>query len=167
MRFFKTEILATGMVILAMFLLTCNSTKESKRINAHTTTFSFQENPSFILDKSYYQYWANTNSSLGVHLYISVLSNKNKVLFDSVYFRGMHSKLRLGKMGYIASFNMEHKKPKDWIMSGEKNAEYGNSIPKKNNSPFLLKDNECVLIYKENNTTKYYKIKNLIEKAQE
>ncbi len=51
-------------------------------------------------------------------------------------------------------------------MSNEPNAEYGNPIPKiKEKLPFALKENDCVISYKESDKTKYFKIEKIIEKV--
>ncbi|WP_203460467.1 hypothetical protein [Lacinutrix sp. WUR7] len=40
-------------------------------------------------------------------------------------------------------------------------------MAKKADFPFQLKGNECVIIYIEDSTTKYYKIEDLIEKPRD
>lgn len=50
-------------------------------------------------------------------------------------------------------------------MSNEPYAEYGNKVPKLPEKPsFKLKENECVVSYKEEDKIKYFKIKNMIQK---
>jgi len=144
----------------------CSSTKQASQ----KTMYKTQEKSSFTLDKTYYQHWIAgvKGGGSGIHMYISVLTNKNNVVFDSVYFRGMQSKLELGKMGYIASFKTEANQKADIIMSNEKNAEYANQIPNQEvRFPFELNEKECIISYIEDNTTKYFKIQNLLEKARQ
>ena len=157
---------------MLFFMASFSNCSSAKKTNSETNklgTQDFQEKPSFTLDKTYYQYWVAgvKGGGSGIHMYVSVLTNKKNVVFDSVYFRGMQSKLELSKMGYIASFKTEANQKEDVIMSNEKKAEYGNKMPSKQNFPFQLKDTECVISYIEDTITKYSKIENLIEKPRD
>jgi len=50
-------------------------------------------------------------------------------------------------------------------MSNDPNAEFGNEMPEISQKiPFVLKDNECVISYKDGKTTKYFKVDNITEK---
>ena len=50
-------------------------------------------------------------------------------------------------------------------MSNEPYAEYGNKVPElPKKSFFQLKENECVISYKQSGKTKYFKIKGLTKK---
>ena len=76
------------------------------------------------------------------------------------------TKVEISKMGYIASFKTKSNQKEDIVMSNNKNAEYGNQIPTKQDFPFDLKDNEAVISYTENATLKYLLIKNIKEKSR-
>ena len=66
--------------------------------------------------------------------------------------------------GYVSHFKTALNQNEDIIMSGEDSAEYGNELPANIKPfPFQLKENECVISYKEGNTIKYFKVMNLIE----
>lgn len=147
----------------------CSSTKESNNLGNKTAMQDFQDKPSFKLGETYYKHWVAgvKGGGSGITVLIPMENNKNNVVLDSVYFRGMQSKLESIKSGYVANFKTEANQKEDIIMSNDKKAEYGNSLPNKVNFPYQLKDNECVISYIEDNTTKYFKIENIIEKARD
>lgn len=103
----------------------------------------------------------------GINIFIPVSDTSIKL--DSVYFRGQAEKLSTkpqNKQLFIGYFKTEANTQKgDIIMSGNPNEEVGNQMPKlPKKIPFELKDSECVITYKEGETTKYYKIENVVEK---
>jgi hypothetical protein len=129
-----------------------------------------QEHASFELGKVTYQTWVAgvQGGGSGIHMLIDVDSNKNNVILDSVYFRGYKAKIEIGKIGYVASIRTEINQKGDIIMSNNGEDEFGNKPQlKEANFPFKLEDNECVISYIENKTTKYLKVKNLVEKPRE
>ena len=88
---------------------------------------------------------------------------------DSVFFRGKAIKLETkaqNKSLYIGRFLSSTNQKSDIIMSNEPYAEYGNKMPKRSKKfPFELNENECVISYKQDNKTKYFKIGNIVEKG--
>jgi len=104
----------------------------------------------------------------GINLFISTPSElPNTIQLDSVYFRGKVAKIQRKtseKVIYAAYFRTEFNQKTDIIMSANAQEEYGNTLPKKATKiPFELKDNECVISYKNGNKTQYYKIENVVE----
>lgn len=129
-----------------------------------------QENASFELGQVTFQNWVAgvQGGGSGYHMLINVISNKNNVDFDSIYFRGYKAKIEIGKINYVAGIKTEINQREDIIMSNNGNDEFGNKARFKDaNFPFKLKDNECVISYIEKSTIKYYKVKNLIKKPSE
>jgi hypothetical protein len=129
-----------------------------------------QEEASFLLGEVSYQTWVAgvQGGGSGIHMLINVVSNRNNVDFDSVYFRGYKAKIEIGKIGYIAHFKTDINQREDIIMSNNGKDELGNKSPfKEANSPFELTEDECVISYIEKNTTKYFKVKNLVKKPSE
>ncbi|GGG36320.1 hypothetical protein [Bizionia arctica] len=129
-----------------------------------------QEQASFELGQVSYQTWfaGVQGGGSGIHMIINVVSNKNHVVFDSVFFRGYKAKMEIGKIGYLASFKTDLNQREDVIMSNRDKDEFSNKTPlKEANDPFKLDNNECVISYIEKNTTKYLKVKNLVEKSRE
>ncbi|MEO8934282.1 MAG: hypothetical protein ABI295_08235 [Xanthomarina sp.] len=125
------------------------------------------DKPSFELGQITYYNW-NEGYQSGLNLTIPVISNKNKVVFDSIYFRGYQAKIEQMNSEYTALIITESHLNKDLIMSSKSQKEYGNSPPfQKINSSFNLTTYECVVSYIENKSTKYLKLKNLIEKPKE
>ena len=108
-------------------------------------------------------YYSESNSEIQV--YISVKSNPNNIILDSIYFQGKKSKLELENASLaVGHFKTESIQRQDIIMSNEPYAEYGNKVPKlPEKFPFELKENECVVSYKETGIIKYFKIENMIK----
>ena len=114
----------------------------------------------------YYQKWvAGTEAGgTGINVYIPVESNT--IPLDSIYFRGKKAKLELKNDGlYVGHFKSDANQKKDMVMSSDRLAEYNNPIPKiPEKIPFELKENECVVSFKEAHKIKYYKISNITKK---
>ena len=137
--------------------LQCSSFKNPSEIVLEKT------NP-ITIEKPYFQSWVAgiQGGGSGINLYLPIQNTTLKL--DSAYFRGMIAKVQIINTGYVSHFKTALNQKEDIIMSGEENAEYGNQIPANNNPfPFQLKENECVISYTEDNTTKYFRIINLIE----
>lgn len=119
----------------------------------------------------YYQHWVAgiQGGGSGINLFISSeKSSLKNTKLDSVYFRGQGVKLEVKPNNpslYIGRFSKKANQRKDVIMSNKKHAEYGNQAPNlKSVIPFELKENECVVSYKEDDKIKYFKILNVVEK---
>jgi len=169
MRFIKTSILSLLLLFFMTSFSNCSSTKETNNQVKKVTMQDLQEKPSFTLGQSFYKHWVAgvKGGGSGIHLQIEVTSNDNNVVFDSVYFRTMKSALEPIKAGYVANFNTNANTREDIIMSTDKHAEYANQLPDTADFPFQLKDNECVISYVEDNSTKYFKIENLVKKSRD
>lgn len=122
-------------------------------------------------ENAYYQYWVAgiQGGGSGINLFIPIDGiMKENIRLDSVYFRGKASKLEFKPNNpslFIGRFSSAANQKKDIIMSNKPNAEYGNEAPKmKAKIPFELKENECVVSYKEGVKTKYFKIENVVER---
>lgn len=133
-----------------------------------TSTKRIQENASLDLGQVYFQKWIAGIEGGGAGLNIYIPTEDNSMQLDSVYFRGKVAKLELKNQNgiiYIGRFISDFNKKKDMIMSNEPHAEFGNEMPKiQQKIPFELKDNECVISYKEGKKTKYFKVSNVVEK---
>ncbi len=101
----------------------------------------------------------------GLDIFIEIKDLKFQL--DSVYFREKVTKLNRHpqKTGfYVGSFTSPSTQKQDIIMSSDSKEEYGNKIPEKPiKIPFQLAHNECVVSYKVNGNTKYYKLTNVAE----
>jgi len=120
------------------------------------------------LGQVYCQKWIAGIVGGGAGLNIFIPTEDTSIELDSVYFRGKAVKLELKNQNeiiYIGRFISDFNTKKDLIMSNEPNAEFGNEMPKMAQKiPFELKDNECVISYKDGITTKYFKVDNVVEK---
>ncbi|OEK06135.1 hypothetical protein A8C32_19075 [Flavivirga aquatica] len=119
----------------------------------------------------YYEHWVAgiKGGGSGFNVFIPVTNNTESFILDSVYFKGRRAKLEYkNKSTFIGRFKTKANQKQDYVMSSDSNEEYGNTVydlPKK--IPFALKEDECIVSYKENKTTKYYKISNIIKKESQ
>jgi hypothetical protein len=129
---------------------------------------NLQKNAPLELTQVYFQKWIAGVEGGGSGLNIFIPVTDNSIILDSVYFRGKVAKLELKQqdsMFYVGRFISDFNTKKDFIMSNEPYAEYGNEMPKTSiRIPFELKDDACVISYKKGKTTKYFKVVNIIEK---
>ncbi len=133
-----------------------------------SSTKKLQSNAPMTIGKVYYQGWIAgvKGGGSGTNIFIPI-TNTN-VVPDSVYFRGRVAKLTTKFQDttlYIGRFNSPDNQKHDIVMSSDSAQEYGNKMPEKRKEiPFVLKDDECVISYKEGNKIKYYKITNVTKK---
>lgn len=126
-----------------------------------------QDKAPVTIDQAYCQSWVAgiEGGGSGLDIFIPI---KNKFFpLDSVYFRGKVTKLEIApdSLMFIGRFKMAFNQPKDIIMHKDPKKEIGNQmpeIPKK--IPFDLKDDECVISYLDDEETKYFMVKNIVEK---
>ena len=111
---------------------------------------------------------AYVNSSAGFYELIIPVNavQDSQVKLDSVYFRGTKAALVSDseKGAYIATFKSGKR---DLIMSSDPKEEYANKAPQKPaKAPFELKEDEAVIVYNQNNKTRYYKLTGIQEAAR-
>lgn len=107
-----------------------------------------------------------TYSSDGIQLEIPVVAiQDNRMQLDTVYFHGMKSELVKDQEKpnrYVANFNIGSS---DMVMSSDPTEEYGNKAPQKpEKSPFKINDDEAILVFKQDEQTKFYKLTGIVEK---
>ncbi|MBE7641474.1 hypothetical protein GUB10_14130 [Salegentibacter sp. BLCTC] len=100
-----------------------------------------------------------TENENGLDLYIPVaVIQENRVSMDSVYFRGMKSPLVRDSEQtnlFIANFSTGAMD----IMSIDPAEENKNRLPQRTEKvPFEIQDDEAILVFTQNNKTKYYKL---------
>ena len=102
-------------------------------------------------------YYAESENGLDLYIPVAVIQ-ENRVSMDSVYFRGMKSPLVRDNEQtnlFIANFSTGAID----IMSSDPAEENKNRIPQRTEKmPFELQDDEAVLVFTQNNKTKYYKL---------
>lgn len=121
-----------------------------------------QETPPARFEQAY------INSSAGFYeLIIPInVNQENQVKLDSVYFRGSKAALieDPSKGVYTATFKSGKR---DLIMSSDPKEEYANKAPQKPvKAPFEIKEDEAVIVYNQDEKTRYYKITGIKEAAQ-
>lgn len=141
-------LLFTGIFSL-LFFGSCGSNK------------NLQERAPAQFDQVYY-----TKTSKGFKLSIPVIAIQDqRVALDSVYFHGMKSKLVQNEEKpnlYVADFRTGMR---DIVMSKDSKQEYGNKPPQMpEKSPVDINDDEALLVFSQNDKTKYYKLTGIVEK---
>lgn len=151
MKLFKKTASFIVMLVLALSFIKCKSIQK------------LNNNMPLEIGQTYYQ--NSTEGDFGIILYIPIITNPNHIVLDSVYFHGRQTKLEISRETLaIGRFKLPAQK-KDFIMSSDPYAEYGNQVPKlEKRIPFNLKETECMISYKEGKAVKYFKIDNIIKK---
>lgn len=157
--------LITNVFLIALVMISFSQCSSAQKLEKETT---------FSIGSAYFQSWVAgvEGGGSGINIFISIEDlSQNIIELDSVYFRGEASKFETKPNNpylFIGRFSTPFNQKRDLIMSNEPNAEYGNEAPKPIiKIPFDLKDDECVISYKEGNKTKYFKIENIVEKRPE
>jgi hypothetical protein len=174
MKFIKTTLLFGVLFLLISSFSKCSSSKSIVSNDATDTQIiskkTVQMEAPLEMGKIEYRKWTSgiQNGGSGIHMYITVLSNKSNIQLDSVHFQGMRAKISIGKMGYYAGFISPENQREDTTMSNDEHGEYGNKLPELSlASTFNLKNDECMISYLEKDKIKYFKVANLIEKQAE
>ena len=134
-------------------------------------TLQFDEKAPFKITEASYKNWVGGQPGVhGVNVFINYTSAKT-VAFDSIYFQNKGARLELketkGSTSIVGYFNTSNVKNKfDLILHKDGKKEVGNQAPKVK-IPFVLKDNEAVISYKEKGIVKYYKVSNLKKSASD
>lgn len=152
----------SNMLLLSIIFISFTNCSSAQKLEKETP---------FKIESAYFQSWVAgiEGGGSGINIFISTedLSQK-KIDLDSVYFRGKASKFEtkpIKPYSFIGRFSTPFNQKRDLIMSNKPNAEYGNEAPQPNfKIPFKIKDDECVISYKEGNKTKYFKIEKVVEK---
>ncbi len=123
-----------------------------------------QERPPAQFRQAYF-----TSNQDSITLYIPVVTIQTKqVALDSVYFRGLKAALQEDVQNtdvYFAHFN---KGKQDLIMSSDPKEEYVNKMPQKAEKvPFEIQNDEALIVFTQNNRTKYFKITGILERSKE
>lgn len=115
-----------------------------------------------------YQSWVAgiEGGGSGVNLFIPLVSNKDNLVLDSVYFQGKKVQLeRKTKSLYVGRFKKSTNQKKDVVMSADPAAEFNNPVPEvPQKIPFELKQDECVVSFTDRKRTKYFKISDITKK---
>ncbi len=147
-----------GSVVLFSFAQ-CGNSKEMG--------YKLQDDSPFIISKATFKEWVAgiAGGGSGVNVFISLTNlDTDKIVIDSIFFRGQVSKVEKKTTAYVARFKTNVNKAPDLIMHGETDQEYGNKPPTKESKfPFKLEDDEAVISYKEKGELKYFKQKLLRE----
>lgn len=139
-------------ILIASTFLTCKS-------------IQFDQAPPFKITEVSYKNWIGGQPGVsGVNVFINYTS-ATAVAFDSIYFRNQGVRLEYVSQkenksiaGYFSTST--GKRTVDLILHKDPKKEVGNAFPERK-IPFVLKENEAVVSYKEGKATKYYKITGL------
>jgi len=118
-----------------------------------SNAYKFQKSAPFEYTRAYFQNWtaAIKIGSSGVNFHIANLTPNANVIIDSVYFRKMRGKLSTAKGKYVSQ--LVKRKP----------ISEGHTLTTTGDFPFNIGNRECVVSYRQNGETKYFKITDIIE----
>lgn len=103
-----------------------------------------------------------------INLYLPVTAiQANRISLDSVYFRGRKAALKQDERQpgmYSAKFNTGKE---DMILSSDPREEYKNKLPETPvEVPFKIRESEAILVFKENDEVKHYKISGILNRGE-
>ena len=131
--------------------------------NCKEMTYKLQDDSTFTISKATFKEWVAgiAGGGSGVNAVFSFSNlDTDKIVIDSVFFRGLVSKIEKKPTVYVARFKTNINNREDLIMHGKTDQEYGNKPPTMNSKfPFVLEDDEAVISYKEKGKIKYFKQK--------
>jgi len=156
MKTLKSIISMSLLAVLLMGFSQCSSVKQ------------IQVEVPVTIGEVYFQKWIAGIKGGGTGLNIFIPVSDKALLLDSVYFRGKATNLTLNNQEgniYVGKFINDQNKEEDLVMSSDSKAEYGNkSKPREEKTDFQLKNNECIISYKDGKKRKYFKIEKIREK---
>ena len=145
-------------IILLLFITLVLGCKSTRSIN-------FQSEIPLQIDSPYFQTWVAgvQGGGSGIDVFLPV-KDLNSIIPDSLHFRGQRVQTVYKNSMIVGHFSTTKNQHQDIILSNEPLAEVGNQLlPIRNNSPFELLDNVCVLSYIIDDKRFYYKITDLIQ----
>jgi len=108
-------------------------------------------------------YYTQGENGLDLHIPVAAIQD-TRVSLESVYFRGMKSTL-VQDSEQTNLFKANFSTNGMGIMSSDPAEENKNRVPQKpEDVPFDIEDNEAILVFSQNNKTKYYKLTGIEEK---
>lgn len=130
-----------------------------------TTAQKLQKKAPMDFKETYAQEWVAGVQGGGSGINVFVPVKDTSIVLDSMFFRGQKVKLEFSagnQAFYIGRFLTDFNKSKDLILSSDMEEESKNKLPKlKEEMPFELTDDECIISYLKGNKTLYYKISNI------
>lgn len=148
-----------GLVILTFIMASFSQCSSAQKLQKEAPT-AFGE--------VYFQKWVSgmAQGPSGTNIFIEV--KNDNVQLDSVYFRGKATKLDVvnsNKFLYVGRFVSKSIEIGDVIMHKDTAQEYGNKAPEiPAKIPFELAPDQCVVSYKVNGKTNYFKLTDIVEK---
>ncbi|MBW1293946.1 hypothetical protein GBO31_00400 [Aquimarina litoralis] len=123
------------------------------------------------LNAPYFQKWVSgiRGGGQGFTLYFPV-AKESDVVLHTAYFKGKKVDLNFNQREgfYRGKYTDPESVKPDMIMSGDAKDEYGNKAPKvEEKTPFVLKDDECIIAYTKSGKEGFFKLDKLPEKELE
>lgn len=148
-------------LILSVSFLNCAGSQISE------SDIMFEKSPPFTIEEAYFQKWVSgmKEGGSGIRIHIILESKKPEVEMREVFFQNQIRSLvnyDNNKNEFIAQF--PSKPLRDVIMDIDP-IEEAKNVPFQK-FPFELNDNEAVISYLAGEDIKYFKVSNLVEKAQ-
>jgi hypothetical protein len=137
--------------LIGIFAVSCNSNKPV-----------FEENPPFIVQEAFYQYWLAgvQEAGRGIHIELQFSEIGHGVEVENIYFRGQKHNLIQDKNNpktFRVSYTFPQKE--DVILDSDSVKEMDNPRPALDNEiPFQLKPDEAVIAYTKGGKTVHFKL---------
>ena len=144
-------------VLGVLYLSGCTSSKPK-------VSSVFVEPPLQIVDP-YFQAWIGGVQGGGSGINLFLPTHQIHLDLDSVYFRGMMTKVQTYDSGFVARYRTALNSREDLIMSTEQHAEFGNQPPRNNKfKRFDIEENACVLSFDDQGVVKYFLVQGITER---
>jgi len=118
-----------------------------------SNAYKLQKTAPFQHSRAYFQNWTSAIKigSSGYNFHIANLTPANNVVIDSVFFRNVKGRLIPDKGKYVCQLVKRDPISKGYALKTIKDF------------PFDISNRACVISYRENGETKYFKISDIIE----
>lgn len=118
-----------------------------------SNTYKIVDTAPIQYSRAYFQNWTSAIKigSSGYNFHIANLTPANNIVIDSIFFRNIKGRLIPDKGKYVCQLVK-----RDPISKGH-------TLKTIKDFPFKISNRTCVISYRENGETKYYKISDVIE----
>lgn len=126
----------------------------------------FQDKPDFQIIKSYYQDFIGGQPGNSGTLVFLTVTTSTELMPDSLYFQNrvavIESQTKENQKLWTARF--QKTTLNEINLKENQNTNLSAEVPEMDAFPFKLQNDEAILLYHQNNTAYYYKLKGLIQK---
>lgn len=149
----KTTMKSIIYLFIVLGLTTCKSVK-------------LDQTPPFTTTEATYNYWTGGQQGVsGIRVIMNYKDAAEGVSFQKIYFQNKEGEIetykREGKTFLIGHINTSTPREQDLTLDFDPNKELNNKPPKEEKIPFVLKENEAVIVYTYKGESHHFKVKNI------